>query len=150
MQPYKQTAISIEILQYLYTLQTFGNDLLKKLIPFFNVPSWKTFFHHTNNLYKNIGFIIEKESNGEIEFLATLLHQNNGKISVLVYRIYPHTDQFLRHNIVAPWLPFLYWVSPFLRSSLLIICSSSSKTLRTHIATFKLVKNATTILPTLL
>ena len=87
MQPYKQTAISIEILQYLYTLQTFG-----KLIPFFNVLSWKTFFHHTNNLYKNIEFIIEKESNGEIAFLATLLHQNNGKISVLVYRIYPPTD----------------------------------------------------------
>ena len=108
MQPYKQTAISIEILQYLYTLQTFG-----KLIPFFNVPSWKTFFHHTNNLYKNIEFIIEKESNGEIAFLATLLHQNNGKISVLVYRIYPPTDQHQRYNIVAPWLPFYIGCPPF-------------------------------------
>ena len=146
MQPYKQTAISIEILQYLYTLQTFGNDLLKKLIPFFNVPSWKTFFHHTNNLYKNIGFIIEKESNGEIAFLATLLHQNNGKISVLVYRIYPHTDQHQRYNIVAPWLPFYIGFPPFWDPPFWLLAHPPVKPFVPILQPL----NATTILPTLL
>ena len=39
---------------------------------------------------------MEKESNGELEFLDTLLKQNNGK--VLVYRKHTHTDQYLHYN----------------------------------------------------
>ena len=40
-------------LQYLrhYTLQMFGNYLLITFIPFLNVCTWKTFFHHINNLH---------------------------------------------------------------------------------------------------
>ena len=38
---------------------------------------------------------MEEESNGELVFLDTLLKQNNGKISVLVYRKPAHTDQYL-------------------------------------------------------
>ena len=37
-------------------------------------------------------FTMEEESNGEQEFLETLLKQNNGKISVLIYRKPTHTD----------------------------------------------------------
>ena len=46
----------------------------------------ENFFHHINNLHQNIKFTMEKESNGELAFLATLLKRNNGKISVLVYK----------------------------------------------------------------
>ena len=49
-------------------------------------------FHHINNLHQNIKFTMEEESNGELAFLDTLLRQNNGKISVLVYRKLTHTD----------------------------------------------------------
>ena len=45
----------------------------------------ENFFHHINNLQQIIKFTMEKESNGELAFLITLLKQNNGKISVLVY-----------------------------------------------------------------
>ena len=36
---------------------------------------------------------MEKESNGEVAFLNTLLKWNNVEISVLVYRKPMHTDQ---------------------------------------------------------
>ena len=49
-------------------------------------------FHHINNLHQNIKFTMEEESNGKLAFLDTLLRQNNGKISVLVYRKLTHTD----------------------------------------------------------
>ena len=45
----------------------------------------ENFFHH-NNLHQNIKFTMEEESNGELAFLDTLLKQNNGEISALVYR----------------------------------------------------------------
>ena len=38
---------------------------------------------------------MEEESNGGLAFLDTLLKQNNGKISVLVYRKSTHIDQYL-------------------------------------------------------
>ena len=41
---------------------------------------------------------MEEESNGELSFLDTLLKQNNGEISVLVYRKCTHTDQYLIYN----------------------------------------------------
>ena len=44
----------------------------------------ENFFHHINNLHQNIKFTMEKESNGELAFLETLLKRNNGEISVLV------------------------------------------------------------------
>ena len=40
---------------------------------------------------------MEKESNGELAFLDTLLRRRNGKISVLVYRKPTHTDQYLHY-----------------------------------------------------
>ena len=40
---------------------------------------------------------MEEESNGELAFLDSLLKQNNGKISVLVYRKPKHTDQCLHY-----------------------------------------------------
>ena len=46
----------------------------------------ENFFHHINNLYQNIKFTMEEESNGELAFLDILLKQYNGEISVLVYR----------------------------------------------------------------
>ena len=41
---------------------------------------------------------MEEESNGELAFLDTLLKQNNGEISVLVYRKPTHTDQYLHYS----------------------------------------------------
>ena len=41
---------------------------------------------------------MEEESNGELEFLDTLLKRNNGEISVLVYRNPTHTDQYLHYS----------------------------------------------------
>ena len=58
----------------------------------------KLFFHHINNLHHNIKFIVEEESNGEQIFLENLLKQNNGKISVLVYKKHQHTDQYLHYS----------------------------------------------------
>ena len=54
----------------------------------------ENFFHHISNLHQNTKFTMEEESNGELAFLDTLLKQNNGKISVLVYRKPTHTDQY--------------------------------------------------------
>ena len=41
---------------------------------------------------------MKDESNGEIAFIHTLLKQNNGEISVLVYRRPTHTDQYLHYR----------------------------------------------------
>ena len=41
---------------------------------------------------------MEEESNGELVFLDTLLKQNNGEISVLVYRKPTHTHQYLHYS----------------------------------------------------
>ena len=89
----------MKVLQYLwhYTLQKFGNGLLLMFTLLLNVRTWKT-FHHISNLHQNIKFTMEGESNGELAFLDTLLKQNNGKISVLVYRKPTHTDQYLHYS----------------------------------------------------
>ena len=58
----------------------------------------ENFFHHINNLYQNIKFTMEEESNGELAFLDTLLKWNNGEISVLVYRKPTHIDQYLHYS----------------------------------------------------
>ena len=55
----------------------------------------ENFFHHISNLPQNIKFTMEEESNGELGFLDTLLKQNNGEMSVLVYRKPAHTEQYL-------------------------------------------------------
>ena len=59
---------------------------------------FENLFHHINNLHQNIKFTMEKESNGELAFLDTLLKRNNGEISVLVYRKPTHTDQYLHYS----------------------------------------------------
>ena len=41
---------------------------------------------------------MEEESNVELAFLDTLLKQNNGKISVLIYRKPTHTDGYLHYS----------------------------------------------------
>ena len=58
----------------------------------------ENFFHHINNLHQSIKFTMEGESNGELAFLVTLLKQNNGEISVLLYRKPTHTDQYLHYS----------------------------------------------------
>ena len=55
-------------------------------------------FHNINNLHQNIKFAIEEESNGELAFLDILLKQNNGEISVLIYKKPTHTDQYLHYS----------------------------------------------------
>ena len=58
----------------------------------------ENFFHHINNLHQKIKFTMEEESSGELAFLDTLLKQNNGEISVLVYRKPTDTDQYLQNS----------------------------------------------------
>ena len=89
----------MNVLQYLehYTLQKRGNDLLMTFILFLNVRTWKT-FSNINNLHQNIKFTMEEESNGELAFLDTVLKQDNGEISVLVYRKPTRTDQYLQYS----------------------------------------------------
>ena len=58
----------------------------------------ENFFQRINNLYQNIKFTMEEESNGELAFLDTLLKRDNGEISVLVYRKPTHTDQYLHYS----------------------------------------------------
>ena len=41
---------------------------------------------------------MKEESNGEIAFIHTLLKQNNGEISELVYRKPTHTNQYLHYR----------------------------------------------------
>ena len=58
----------------------------------------ENFFYHINHLHQNIKFTIKEESNGKLAFLDNLLKQNNGKISVLVYRKPAHTDRYLHYR----------------------------------------------------
>ena len=58
----------------------------------------ENFFQHINNLHQNIKFVMEEEYNGEIALLDNLLKQNNGKISVLVYRKLTYIDQYLQYH----------------------------------------------------
>ena len=54
------------------------------------------FFQHINSLHLKTKFTMEKEENLTIPFLDTLIQQNqDGTISVKVYRKPTHTDQYL-------------------------------------------------------
>ena len=55
-----------------------------------------SFFEHINSLHEQIKFTVEKENNSCLPFLDTCVKRNNdGKISVTVYRKPTHTDQYL-------------------------------------------------------
>ena len=57
------------------------------------------FHEHINSLEIKIKFTIEEELNGQLPFLDTLLKRNeDGSISVRVYRKPTHTDQYLNYN----------------------------------------------------
>ena len=58
----------------------------------------KNVFHHINNLHQNVKFTMEEKSNGELAFLHTSLKENNGSISLSVYRTPTHTNQYLHHS----------------------------------------------------
>ena len=58
----------------------------------------ENFFHHIKNLDENIKFTMEEESNEELKFLDTLLKRNNGEISVLEYRKFKDTDQYVYYS----------------------------------------------------
>ena len=95
IQAHERTAISTT----LYPPKVWVDDVYSILKRFFDDvysvlkrTHLENFFHHINNLYQNIKFTMEEESNGELAFLDTLLKRNNGEISVLVYRKPTHTD----------------------------------------------------------
>ena len=93
MQAYERTAITMA--QHPPKVwEQFVDDI-------YSVLKWRhleNFFHHINNLHQSIKFTMEGESNGELAFLVTLLKQNNGEISVLLYRKPTHTDQYLHYS----------------------------------------------------
>ena len=60
----------------------------------------QNFFHHINSLHQNIKFTMEEERNGELAFLDTLLKQNNGENSVLVYKK-PHHQTSCNESVVS-------------------------------------------------
>ena len=63
----------------------------------------KKFHDHINSLETKIKFTIEEEENRQLPFLDTLLKRNeDGSISVKVYRKPTHTDQYLNHNSNHP------------------------------------------------
>ena len=87
MQGYERTAITTA-LHPPKVWERFVNDVYS----IFKRTYFDKFFQHINNLYQNIKFTLEEESNGELVFLDTLLKPNNGEISVLVNRKPTHTD----------------------------------------------------------
>ena len=93
MQAYERTAITTA-LHPPKVWERFVDDVYSIL----KRTHFENFFHHINNLHQNIKFTMEKESNGELAFLDTLLKRNNGEISVLVYRKPTHTDQYLHYS----------------------------------------------------
>ena len=93
MQAYERTALTTA-LHPPKIWERFADDVYSIL----KCTHLKNFFHHINNLYQNIKFAMEEESNGELAFLDTLLKRNNGEISVMVYRKPTHTDQYLHYS----------------------------------------------------
>ena len=93
MQAYKRTAITT-VLHPPKVWKRFVDDVYSIL----KRTHLENFSHHINNLHQNIKFTLEKESNGELAFLDTLLTRNNGEISALVYRKPAHTDQYLHYS----------------------------------------------------
>ena len=93
MQAYEHTAITTA-LHLPKVWERFADDVYSIL----KRTHLEKSFHHINNLHQNIKFTMEKESNGELAFLDTLLKRNNGEVSVLVYRKPTHTDQNLHYN----------------------------------------------------
>ena len=63
----------------------------------------KKFHDHINSLETKIKFTIEEEQDCQLPFLDTLLKRNeDGSISVKVYRKPTHTDQYLNYNSNHP------------------------------------------------
>ena len=93
MQGYERTAITT-VLHPRKVWERFADDVFSIL----KRTHLEKFFHHINNLHQSIKFTLEKESNGELAFLDTLLKRNNGAISVLVYRKPTHANQNLHYS----------------------------------------------------
>ena len=93
MQAHEQTAISMALHPPIVWEQ-----FVDEVYSILKHTHLENFFCPINNLYQNIKFTMEEESNGELAFLDILLKQNNGKISVLVYRKPAHTDQYLHYS----------------------------------------------------
>ena len=65
---------------------------------FYSIPKRTHLENVFPNYIKNLEFIrftMEKENNGELAFLDTILKRNDGIISVLVYKKPTHTNQYL-------------------------------------------------------
>ena len=88
----------MNVLQYLChcTLQKFGNNFLTTFILSLNVRTWKTFSIISTIFIKILTLLWKKVM--EAAFLETLLKQDNGEISVLVYKKPTHTDQYLQYS----------------------------------------------------
>ena len=93
MQGYKHTTITTA-LHPPEVWEWFVDDVYSILIP----SHLENIFHHIHYLHQSFKFTMEKESNGELAFLNTLLKWNNVEISVLVYRKPTHTDQYLHYS----------------------------------------------------
>ena len=58
-----------------------------------------TNFHNLlNSIDPHINFTIEREQNGQLSFLDTMVTRNNGSLNVNVYRKPTHTDRYLDYN----------------------------------------------------
>ena len=93
MQAHEHNAISLA-LHPPKVLEQFVDDVYSIL----KRTHLENIFYHVNNLCQVTKLTMEKESNGKLAFLDTLLKRNNRKISVLVHRKPTHTDQYLHYS----------------------------------------------------
>ena len=67
------------------------------------IESLASLHEHLNSINEHIQFTVEKEENGCLPFLDSLLtHESDGSISTSVYRKKTHTDQYLQFSSHHP------------------------------------------------
>lgn len=73
MQTYDKTAISMAL-----KLLKVCEQFLDEVYFVHKRPQLENFFQQLQQFHQNINFIMEVKSNGELQFLDTLMKQNNG------------------------------------------------------------------------
>ena len=63
----------------------------------------RKFLDHLNNRHGNIQFTVEAEKEGSLPMMDVLLHhEEDGKVSVSIYRKLTHTERYLSFSFHHP------------------------------------------------